>query len=451
MIKYLQSFFRCLVLDPAIFYSSLSKIIAGFGGFLTVFLIARNLNSVEQGYYYTFISVVYIQVFFELGFSSIITQFVAHEKAYLKWKSKKELVGELNHLSRLSSIFRFCFKWYSQFSILLFVALFFFGYIFFKYAGGESVSWFFPWLLLCIATSLSFFVNPFLSFLEGLNLVNEVYFIRFIQQIIILPVMWAGLLGGIKLYVGGFSSLCGGIVVFVYIVWKYKVLFHSIFRQIGDERISYRKEIFPFQWRVALGWLSGSLVFQFFNPVLFATVGSIAAGQLGMTLSIINGISSVSMNWIYTKIPKLSNYVSLKDFTNLDRLFNKSILAVIVLSCLGYIGMAVILIQFDILHIAYKLLPLHFFALMAFSSIFTQITSGWAIYYRCFKKEVFFHISLISVVLIFLIVFPSTYFYKLEGLILSYFAVSLIIFILGKRLFDNKGNFQKKYACQGKL
>ena len=61
-------------LDAAVIYSSLSKILSGFGGFLTVYLIAKKLTLVEQGYYYTFISVLYIQVFFELGLNSIITQ-----------------------------------------------------------------------------------------------------------------------------------------------------------------------------------------------------------------------------------------------------------------------------------------------------------------------------------------------------------------------------------------
>ena len=56
------------------------------------------------------------------------------------------------------------------------------------------------------------------------------------------------------------------------------------------------QEIFPFQWKIALSWISGYLIFQLFNPVLFATEGSKIAGQMGMTMVAISGISSISIS-----------------------------------------------------------------------------------------------------------------------------------------------------------
>jgi O-antigen/teichoic acid export membrane protein len=71
----------------------LSRVIQGGGGLISIFFIASYLTKQEQGYYYTFGSILAIQVFFELGLSGIITQFVAHEFASLKWKSPIELEG----------------------------------------------------------------------------------------------------------------------------------------------------------------------------------------------------------------------------------------------------------------------------------------------------------------------------------------------------------------------
>ena len=50
-----------------------------------------------------------------------------------------------------------------------------------------------------------------------------------------------------------------------------------------DERVDWRTEIWPFQWRLAVSWLCGYFTFQLFNPILFAVRGPIEAGQMGDT------------------------------------------------------------------------------------------------------------------------------------------------------------------------
>jgi len=49
-----------------------------------LYLIATFLTKSEQGYYYTFGSVLGLTVFFELGLSYVIIQFTSHEMAGLK-------------------------------------------------------------------------------------------------------------------------------------------------------------------------------------------------------------------------------------------------------------------------------------------------------------------------------------------------------------------------------
>ncbi len=66
--------FNKLGVDRAIFYTSLARIIMAIAGVITIFFVARFLTDIEQGFYYTFGSVLAIQVFFELGFNGIITQ-----------------------------------------------------------------------------------------------------------------------------------------------------------------------------------------------------------------------------------------------------------------------------------------------------------------------------------------------------------------------------------------
>ena len=71
-------------MDKYIAYSSGANILRAFTGLASIYFISLCLTGEEQGYYYTFGSILAIQVFFELGFTGIITQYVAHEQAHLK-------------------------------------------------------------------------------------------------------------------------------------------------------------------------------------------------------------------------------------------------------------------------------------------------------------------------------------------------------------------------------
>src|ERR1700689_3575930 len=72
-----------LGLDRAVGFTVLARFWSSAAGLLTVFLIARFLSPAEQGYYYTFGSLVALQIVFELGFSLVILQMASHERAHL--------------------------------------------------------------------------------------------------------------------------------------------------------------------------------------------------------------------------------------------------------------------------------------------------------------------------------------------------------------------------------
>lgn len=136
-----------------------------------------------------------------------------------------------------------------------------------------------------------------------MNKVEEMSLISCYQQLILPISMWLGLYGGLKLYVVGISLVLSAVVWYLYVYFsKMKQVLIDIYKNPIIERIKYVDEIFPFQWRIAISWISGYLIYQLFTPVIFATGGAIIAGQIGMTLQVLNGIQALSMSWINTKI-----------------------------------------------------------------------------------------------------------------------------------------------------
>ena len=314
--------------DGAIFYTVLGRIIQAGGGIASILFIARYLTKMEQGYYYTFGSILAIQIFFELGLSTIITQFVAHEKTNLQWEGNINLVGDEKSLSRIASLLHFCVKWFSVIAIILIVALLISGYLFFtRYGkGNNDVEWEIPWIILSIITATNLMTSPILAFLEGLGKVKEVAKIRLFQQFIQLICLLSFLILGLNLLSSPLAAALTSIIPICWIFYSYKKqLLKNIWNKLGEIKVNYKLEIFPYQWRIALSWMSGYFMYQLFNPVVFATEGAIVAGQMGMTLAALNGIFSISISWINTKIPLFSNLIANKDFRKLDLIFNQTL------------------------------------------------------------------------------------------------------------------------------
>ena len=83
-----------LGLDRAVGFTVLARFWGSAAGLVTVLLIARFLTPAEQGYYYTFGSLVAIQMIFELGFSFVILQMASHERARLSISADYEITGD---------------------------------------------------------------------------------------------------------------------------------------------------------------------------------------------------------------------------------------------------------------------------------------------------------------------------------------------------------------------
>lgn len=404
MIKFIKQISHAIGIDGAIGYTVLSRIISAIGGLISLVFIALFLSTEEQGYYYTFGSIIAIQVFFELGLNGIITQYAAHEVAHLQWETRTTLNGSNEHLSRLSSLLHFCAKVFTPISLVLFVILEIAGYIFFsRYQHGiVNISWQFPWMLVAFSTSLMFLINPVLAFIEGLGKVKEVAQLRFFQQLFNVSAVALVLISGGKLWALGIASLGSFLILTCGILFSYrKKLLIFVYKEKKQWEISYKNEIFPYQWKIALSWLSGYFIFQLFNPILFAFEGPIVAGQMGMTIAALNGISSLSMSWVSTKVPVFSQLIALKNYRTLDNLFNKTLkqLSIVNICLLIFFSGTVYMLIFFNMPLAKRFLPFLPLSLLCIVTFANQFVTSWATYLRCHKQEPFLVYSVVLGVL----------------------------------------------------
>ena len=120
-----------LGIDRAIGFTVLARAWSSLAGPVTVTLIAHFLSPAEQGYYYTFGSLIALQIIFELGFSFVILQMASHERASLTIAPDGTIDGNPVAHARLASVLQKTVRWYTAIAMLLAAFLLLAGFRFF--------------------------------------------------------------------------------------------------------------------------------------------------------------------------------------------------------------------------------------------------------------------------------------------------------------------------------
>ncbi|WP_046350457.1 hypothetical protein [Janthinobacterium sp. B9-8] len=417
-------------IDKAVAYVLFARGWSVLAGLITLYFISHDLTKVEQGFYYTFSSVLAMQVFFELGFSSVISQFASHEMSKLTWRDGL-ITGNEQAKSRLFSLFKLAIKWYGVIALLMLLIVAPAGYLFFNCSyPASSVSWTWPWVVLVLCTSGNLFISPVIALLEGTGLVAAVAKMRLFQSVFSSSAAWLALYLGSGLFAAAIIALVTLCSNSGWLFLNKRSFLYSVFISKKSENvISWKNEIFPMQWRIAISWLSGFFIFQLFTPLVFKYHSPEAAGQVGMSFSIANVLSSLAMAWITTKTPFFGQLIASEKFDQLDHLFKK-----VFWQSWGVLFLLVVTFMFALLLINYLnipfsgrlLKPLEFsqilLAVLANHIVFAQAT-----YVRAHKCEPYLQHAVILAIFIGVSCYLAGRYSSVLNLLLAYSCVCILI------------------------
>ena len=421
-----------LGVDRAVAFTVLARVWASGSGLITIVLIARFLSPAQQGYYYTFSSLIALQMVFELGFSQVVMQLASHEHAHLSIRKDGTITGDNAAQSRLASILQISTRWYGWGALLLAVALLPSGLYFFSTHQqlGEFVSWRLPWIATAMVTVLAFQIDPLYSFLEGCGFVAEVAHVRWMQAVAGSLFGWTAL--GLQRGLYAPAAVIAGqvLVAAIWLTGKRHFLCALMTWDTVLGTVSWRHEIWPFQWRIAVSWVSGYFVYQTFNPFLFAYRGPVEAGRMGMSLSFANALMFAAMAWISTKAAPLGTLIAQKRYVQLDSVFFRALKQSLFVAGLGatLIWLGTTYLHFAHSRYAYKLLSPLPFALLLVAAIFNHVFAAIATYLRAHKQEKLFYLSLAIAVAV---LFSNYYFAKASGAVGMVAGYLVIIGVIG--------------------
>lgn len=420
---------RVMGLDGAVAFTSLARVVSIAGSTVTVLLIVRFLSPIEQGYYYTLLSLVALQMVFELGFSFVIQQLAAHECVHLVLREDGSVSGDPVAHARLASVLQLSVRWYSAAAVAMGLLLAPLGaYFFARHAApaAAQVAWQGPWLLAVAVSIAGLWFQPFYSFLDGCGQVRAIAVLRLRQAVVGMALAWTAML----LHHGLYSPalvIAGQVVTgLFFLATRRQLLTGMLSHRARDASIRWSREVWPFQWRIAVSCMCSYFTIQIFIPILFALCGPVEAGKMGMSLSIAGYIAGLVLPWITTKATPFGRLIAQRQFQGLDRLFLRTMgqaMAVFCVIALAADGGAVLLTVVAP-KLAARMVSPQLFAMLVLAAGASFVVQSMGILMRSFKREPYLWQSLaVASLTLLLAVFVAPRWGN-AGVTLGYLAIS---------------------------
>jgi len=342
------------------------------------------LSENALGYFYTMISLASAQALFELGLGQVLLVFFSRLASIPKSNSSS-IESEIFLLYKTASVL------YSLIALCFFFVGTLLGYLLLDSSGSlDSQAWLFPWLSLCLITSLNIINNKNLLYIESTGREKSVFAIRSLQYIIgsLLYICFASF--KLELW-----SVCGVPLgcLFVSYVWLNSMSvrklfdFKKSFVTLSSMFTFWRIKVFPLQLRTSISFLSGFISLQLFLPLVFKFYGPIAAGQVGFSLNIMTGITLLSTSFSTANARRFAAYAKNHETKSILRLFNQSLFFTTSLTALSLTTIAILIKHIP--HLSSLVPNVWIFIILASGCFSNSITYCYAIYMRSYLKEPF--------------------------------------------------------------
>ena len=418
-------------MDRPIVYGMAGRIWSFLSAPVTVILITSRFTRELQGYYYTFNSLLGLQIFVELGLSTVVAQFASHEWSKLQWDPRVGLSGDAGALSRLVSLGRVAMRWFAIAAVIVAVGLGFGGYLFFSQTPSHGITWAAPWFALCLACAANLCLTPIFALLEGCNQVSSVYGYRSVQAVVNSIAIWSSIYLGRGLWAAPIA-LSATFVWAVVFLWRYRRFLRPFVVGVSTSGpgIHWRSEMLPMQWRVAVSYLSGYFTFSIFTPLVFHYQGAAIAGQMGMTLAVVSVIGSVGSIWSASKGPRFGMLIARKAYVELDHLFQRVAIAseIVLISGSTVVWLAIYTLYASNHRLAERFLPPWPAAFLIVGMVAGNFCTPMSVYLRAHKREPYMVLSVVLGVLTGLVAWIlSSQHVGAAGVAAGYMAVSLLV------------------------
>ena len=424
----IYKFFKLLNIDEKILLFLSSKAFSYISYPITLGLIINYMTPAEQGYYYTFFTLLSFSMFLELGLGVILTNFASHEFSNLKWENNL-LIGNKDSIKRSNMLIKKTMQWFTIVAFVFFILMSFIGNFFFK--ENNSINYFNAWVFFIGVFSPGLIFSPILSILQGFGKIKEVQKVIFFQVFLSIIAFWIGLLINLSIYALVLQFAVQNLISFIYILFNYhKLIRRSIFET--SEMLSWKNEILPLQLKTGFTWLISYLGINLLIPFSFKIFGAETAGQLGMSFRIAEITSVVCLAWTNTRVPLMGNLIANNYKDKFFNFYYRTLKSIILI---GFLTTIAIFLAFNVLdYFSYnkfleRVLKLEYIILLSISYYMFAISNYLAMTIRSFKDEKMIFPNVIALFIYLLAIYLSFLYTNFIYLILAFLIVNALVLL----------------------
>lgn len=408
--------------------------VSGFG---TLVFIIYFLSLDQQGWYYSLLSMSALYTLFELGLAVVLVNVSAKYFIGLSWTKDGAIAG--TDQAAFAAFVPQAFTIYAILSLAFTLVVMPAGVFFFQSRSpvvhdalnGQAIDWLPPWIALVLANACNMMIFPFLSLVEGAHGLVEAYTVRLVQAVLGSLLCWLLIVQGHALWAAFGPPLMSSLTGIAWLlIWRRGTLRLAWPKHSGyfeTRSFSWRANVWPLQWRAGISWVAFYFYTQIYTPFVFYFQGAEAAGRLGLSLTVAHMVGIVIQSWMARRAPAMVRAAHERNWAELDLLFKRGFLAVIVLFCLaiGVLSVAHVLLS----HTPYasRILPFGPFLQLVLIVFVGHVIAAMALQLRSFLVEPLAFANVVCAGLTSSAALLALYFGGLEQMIAAILAVQLLV------------------------
>ena len=395
-------------------------------GLLLVFVSSNVFSAVEQGVMYTFLSLAAAQFFFDLGVGVVLAN-IAGRNASGNAEDSDYTSEELKYLN---SITTFALKWSFVAGTILIAILGVIGWVLFADDQQVGANLQTIWLAYVVLVACSMSFHLFLRLFEGLGFVVEAAIARSVQSAANIAVIYL-----LAIYGMGIISMVVALLIALIAACIYFLASSSKIRSACRPSlavkgiINWRKDVYPFQSKVAVSWLAGYVIFQSQVPILYSLAGPIQAGQLGIAVQIFQSLNTSANIFLTYNIKDWTRLSVNDDMQALNKSFMRTLaltLGITIVGCIAIVG-GIFIIRHLGWQMAVRFPDLSLLILFAIAACFNQIFFCLGYYFRAQGREPLWWVSVIAAIAILIVPAILWQSFDITAAIWSFLFVSVVI------------------------
>lgn len=376
-------------------YALAGRGIASLNMLAIIYFGSRLFSKEQQGFFYALSSIAAAQAIFELGFSTVLIQFIGHEKQRIGPHFQQFLVPDqpvaLDAKSRIGEIFRVADRWFLRGGLLCFLTMSILAVLMFRNEPGAD--WVAPAICTAAAVSINLTFTGRWAIYEGFGFVQDILLARFIAAAIWGALIFTFFFVGQGILVAAAAPFSATIAYLVFIAWKGRTFWHSLVRSVpstGPGRSDLTGDLFKLQSRTSISFVCGYVSFQCITLIAYKVGSPALAATVGISMTIMLASITIASILVQTQLQKMFRLIAYEQFEAYfsfgGQLIKRCVLAIILVGIIGLL----LLLALSVLDVRWLLdrvpTPAVFVLFMGTACI-NQLISVQATLVRSFKVE----------------------------------------------------------------